>query len=82
MKPGRLGKNLNQRRRDSMNEKTYQDKPLPSVELSLKFMSWDVKKQLEQTGKIVGQLEDLNNNFKILIGILRTNSSPNGSPPF
>lgn len=65
-----------------MNEKNYQDKPLPSIELSLKFMSWDVKKQLEQTGKIVGQLEDLNNNFKILIGILRTQSSPNGSPPF
>lgn len=58
-----------------MNNQNGQDKPLPSVELSLKFMAWDLK-QLKEA------IIDLNNNFKIYIGMQRTKPSPNDAPPF
>ncbi len=57
-----------------MNQ-SEKDKPLPSIEQSLKFMAWDLK-QTKET------IVDLNNNFKILIGILRVRSSSNEAPPF
>lgn len=50
------------------------NKPLPSVELSLKFMAWDLK-QLKEA------VVDLNNNFKIYIGMQRSSAS-NEAPPF
>jgi hypothetical protein len=58
-----------------MNNQNGQDKPLPSVELSLKFMAWDLK-QLKEA------IIDLNNNFKIYIGMQRAKSTPNDAPPF
>ena len=57
-----------------MNNPNGQQKELPSVELSLKFMAWDLK-QLKET------LQDLNNNFKIYLGMQRA-KSPNDAPPF
>jgi hypothetical protein len=51
-------------------------KELPSVELSLKFLAWDVKQMKEV-------FIDLNNNIKILIGMSRAKSaSPHDAPPF
>lgn len=57
-----------------MNDQNGQSKPLPSVELSLKFLSWDIKKMTEA-------VIDLNNNFKLYIGIQRA-KTPNDAPPF
>ena len=57
-----------------MNNPNGQQKELPSVELSLKFMAWDLK-QLKETH------QDLNNNFKIYLGMQRA-KSPNDAPPF
>ena len=57
-----------------MNNQNGQDKPLPSVELSLKFLAWDIKKMTEA-------IVDLNNNFKLYIGIQRA-KTPNDAPPF
>lgn len=52
------------------------DKPLPSVELSLKYLAWDVK-QLKEA------LIDLNNNIKLYIGMQRSRSvSQDDGVPF
>lgn len=45
-------------------------KELPSVELSLKYMAWDLKKLGEA-------VVDLNNNFKLFIGMSRTKQNQN-----
>ena len=53
-----------------------QQKELPSVELSLKFMAWDLK-QIKEI------FLELNNNLKTFIGMSRARSMPlNESPPF
>ena len=59
---------------NDQNNQNFQNKPLPSVELSLKFLAWDLK-QLKEA------IQDLNNNFKIFIGMQRA-KSPNDAPPF
>lgn len=58
-----------------MSNQNGQDKPLPSVELSLKFLAWDIKKMTEA-------IVDLNNNFKLYIGIQRAKAPSNDAPPF
>lgn len=57
-----------------MNQQNGQEKPLPSIELSLKYIAWDLK-QLKEA------VIDYNNNFKTYLGMSRTRSS-NDTPPF
>lgn len=55
--------------KEGMNKEA---KELPSIELSLKYMAWDVKKLGEA-------VVDLNNNFKLFMGMSRTKQNQNVS---
>lgn len=69
-------KKIDKKKNLDIGEKVQQDqKPLPSTELSLKFMSWSVKEGTEakketnrildqKLSEIVGQLRDMNSFLK------------------